>query len=71
MKLHISIRRVAMPKYLNQTDVHKLSGISRNTINGLWTGKNIRNAHFDTIEKLAAVLNCSPLDFFYVTEDKE
>ena len=69
IKLHLSIRHIAAPKYLTQVDVAKLSGVSRHTINKLWAGQNIRNCHFDTIEQIAAALDCSPLDFFSVTDE--
>lgn len=70
-RLHLSIRQIAAPKYLSQAEIARRTHISRNTINGLWTGETLRNAHFETLETLAAVLECSPLDFFSVTDEPD
>ena len=69
MKLHVSIRTQAQKLDINQTEIAKLTGLHRATINKLWRGKGLVNAHFPTLEKIAEVLHCSPLEFFSVTDD--
>jgi len=71
MKMSMSIRVQAQKKDLNQRQVAELSGLSRQTVNRFWRGKGVKAIDFLTLEKLAEVLDCSPLDFLYVTENTD
>jgi DNA-binding Xre family transcriptional regulator len=68
-KLGISIRMQAARKDLSITQLAKNTELSRQTIHRLWRGKGVKAVDFSTIELLAKELDCSPLDFFYVTEE--
>ena len=69
MKMGVSIRVPAQKKDISQTAIADQTGLSRQTINRLWRGKGVKAIDFSTLEKIAEVLECSPLDFLYVTED--
>jgi DNA-binding Xre family transcriptional regulator len=69
MKLHVSIRRQAVLKDYTQVKVIELTGISRPTIMKLWRGKGASSVKFAHLEKIAEVLECSPLEFFSVYDE--
>ncbi len=69
MKIKVSIRIPAQRKDISQTKIAELTGLSRATINRLWRGHGVNSVEFSTLEKIAEVLECSPLDFLSVTED--
>ena len=63
MKLMNNIRKYRLKKGLNQTDLAKLSGVSRNTISSL---ENY--VYYPTVKNaflLCKVLGCSAEELFY------
>ncbi len=44
--------------------LHEKTGVSRNTISRARSSKTIRFCSLDTLEKLAAALNCSPKQLY-------
>jgi DNA-binding Xre family transcriptional regulator len=69
MKMGVSIRVAAQKKDIGQTEIARLTGLSRQTISRLWRGKGVKSVDFSTLEKIATILKCSPLDFLYVADD--
>lgn len=70
-RIHVNIRNVAfhLDKELTQVEIAEQAHVSRQTVNRLWRGKGIQDVHFPTLEAIAEVLECSPLDFLSVTEE--
>lgn len=58
MSVHCNLSTLMGKKRYTIQDVHKQTGLSRNTISNLYNDKATR-IDYDTIEKLCRLFNCS------------
>lgn len=63
----IKLRAAMFEKQLTQRKISQITGISRNTINTICTGKT---CGFDALSKVARVLEMDPRDLILIEEEQ-
>lgn len=68
--IKVNLSKLMGMQKMNIQDLHKKTGLNRNTISNLYH-ESVRRIDFETIDKLCVVLGCQPGDILEFIPDKE
>ena len=67
--LNFKLKKILNEKGMSITDLHKKTGISRNSLTLLANGKS-RGIQYDTLDKITTALNVNISELFEIEFDK-